>query len=76
MLDKTITIRELLTYTAILTVTFLIMIFFFNHQVIDNETLFSGAIVGVVSSLFYGLYIAAFKEPLRLIVSRNKSQGD
>jgi hypothetical protein len=76
MLDKTITIRDLLTYTAILTGTFLIMIFYPDHQGIGKEAMFSGAIIGVISSLFYGLYFAVFKEPLRSILSRSKSQVD
>ena len=74
-MDKTITLRELLTFTSILIVTFLIMFFFSNHQSINNEALFSGAIVGVISSLFYGLFFAALKKPLRLILSQSKSKG-
>jgi hypothetical protein len=62
MLDKKISLKDLLVITIFLVVAFTLSGYFSEHPVIDTKLIFTGAILGAVVTFLMGIYFAYTKK--------------
>ncbi len=61
MLDKKISLKDLLVITIFLIVAFALSGFFSDHPIVDAKSVFTGAILGASVTFLMGIYFAYTK---------------
>ena len=76
MLNEKVTIKHLMYSHIFLAIGFIILSELSNHEMIDTETLFTGAVLGVAVSLFMSMQIVLMRKIKEMNNIKSSSKGE